>query len=93
MAAKGLRRVLQRSLPALLVILMALVATPQRPGPGQRPTATHAAAAAEAASERPDPGTRPTPAPAPAVADRTATLSTQFTAGVRGSRAPPSVSA
>ena len=93
MAATGLRGVLLRSLPALLVILMALVAAPQRSTTSQRPAATHAAASVESTPEQSDPGTRPAPAPAPAVADRTATLFTQFTAGVRGSRAPPSVSA
>jgi hypothetical protein len=85
-----MRSVLLRSLPALLVVLLALVAAPQRATAGPRPAAG-SAVAVEPSPERPDAAAESTADAGPVPADRVTVLSAQFTAGVRGSRAPPAV--
>jgi hypothetical protein len=93
MTTTGARRtLLLRSLPLLLFVLLALVAAPQRPSAS--PASSPRAAAISSAADASDPS-EPSDAAAEferAPADRATVLSTQFTAGVRGSRAPPAAS-
>jgi hypothetical protein len=85
------RRLLLRSLPVLLAAVLAIAGVMPRPISSSRPAAAGVHATA-------DPGTEPSPVVAEravvvAPADRTSVLVTQHTAGVRGSRGPPAISA
>jgi hypothetical protein len=87
------RTALPALLPVLLFVLLALVAEPQRATAAPRAAATGTAAPAEAAPEQSGSVAESAVDAAPAPADRAAVLLTQFTVGVRGSRAPPATSA
>jgi hypothetical protein len=83
-----------RSLPALLFLLLALMAGAHRPTASPHSVVEAAAAvSAETPAEQPGASAPSEAAAEPAPADRTTILLTQFTAGVRGSRAPPAASA
>jgi len=91
MATNGLRRLLLRSLPALLFLLLSLVAAPQRSTAPQQPVARAVLAATDASPEQAEVTPAACDAP-PVPADRATVLFAQFTAGVRGCRAPPAAS-
>ncbi|XVV16303.1 hypothetical protein ACQP2X_18675 [Actinoplanes sp. CA-131856] len=84
------RMLLLRSLVSILLfVLLAQVATPQRPSAASSPrAAVSSSAVAESSPEEPGEDAEFEQAPL----DRATVLSTQFTAGVRGSRAPPAAS-
>ncbi|MFC3739487.1 hypothetical protein [Paractinoplanes deccanensis] len=94
MTTTGARRtLLLRSLLAvLLFVLLAQVATPQRPSvPSSARAAVPSSAVTQttpASSHEPGDDAESEQAPS----DRATVLITQFTAGVRGSRAPPAAS-
>ena len=89
MVTNGRRRVLMRSLPVLLLLVLAFAAAPHRSAPPQR--AAVSCPAATAPTESAEPVQESTSAAEPP-ADRVAVLSSQVTAGARGSRAPPAAS-
>ncbi|MEV8508541.1 hypothetical protein AB0368_27465 [Actinoplanes sp. NPDC051475] len=94
MAGDGLRaRLLPALLPALLVVLLSLVAAPHRASAAPRTAVTAAAAPAAASPEQPESVVDSATDAISAPTDRAPALLTQFTAGVRGSRAPPAASA
>jgi hypothetical protein len=83
------RTLLLRSLLSILLfVLLAQVATPQRPSATSSPRAAVSSSAVADSSGEPDEQAESEQAPI----DRATVLSTQFTAGVRGSRAPPAAS-
>lgn len=92
MATDATRRAPLRSLAALLFLLLVLFAAPQSSSSASRPVAG-ASPAAVAAAEPTDTSTPESTGVQPVPADRTTVLIAQFTAGVRGSRAPPAASA
>ncbi|MEV4346840.1 hypothetical protein AB0J83_20470 [Actinoplanes sp. NPDC049596] len=94
MTTTGDRRtlLLRSLLSVLLFVLLAQVATPQRPSATSSPRAAVSSSAVSDPSSsltEPDESAESEQAPI----DRATVLSTQFTAGVRGSRAPPAASA
>lgn len=85
-----------RPLPALLALLLVLIAAPRQattPARGSAAPAVCAAVLLSAPIEQPPPALAPAASIEPAPADRTAALFAQCTAGVCGSRAPPAKSA
>jgi hypothetical protein len=109
MAKRASCSVLPRTLPVLIALLLALLAAPHiaapvisTPGPGVSATTLAASAStspirsqqeAPTADRPSDPARDNAPVTASPVADRSAALTVQVTAGVRGSRAPPAVAA
>lgn len=84
----GRRRVLLRSLPTLLALLLALAVAPQQPAPPARAATACHSVTAQSSPVQADPEAGSTVTAEPP-ADRVTVLSTQFTAGLRGCRAPP----
>lgn len=82
----GRRRVLLRSLPTLLALLLALGVAPQQPAPPAQAASACHSVTAQSEPAQADPEATATVEPP---AERVAVLSTQFTAGLRGCRAPP----
>jgi hypothetical protein len=93
MATNGRRRVLLRSLPVVLLLVLALAGVPQRSPASPRATVACSAVRVEESPAQTDPATTSAVDAEPAPGDFTTALSAQFTAGVRGSRAPPAASA
>ncbi|MEU4244821.1 hypothetical protein [Actinoplanes sp. NPDC026619] len=91
MVTERLRRVLLRSLPYLLAVLLTLVAAPPQSAVAPRAVAGVPAVATSPAEPADSPVVEPAGAE-PAPADHAPALLAQFTAGVRGSRAPPAAS-
>ncbi|MGK5683623.1 hypothetical protein [Actinoplanes sp. URMC 104] len=92
MVMGGLRRVLLRSLPVLLLLVLAVA--PHRPAsPPQRATVSCAAEPVVSEPASAGPVAEPPASTVERPADRAAVLASQFTAGARGCRAPPAASA